>query len=90
MNRQFTLTYGDRVLAIRIRPVDEAWEFWLLENGRELGIQAVLSIDDATKARLNGAVDPVADVVASIRRRLETGEIVLPVSEDGSPQIAAS
>ena len=89
MNRQFTLTYGDRVLAICIRPVDEAWEFWLVENGRELGLQAVLSIDDATKARLAGAADPVADVVASIRRRLETGEIVLPAGENGSPRIAA-
>jgi hypothetical protein len=78
MGRQFELTHGGRALSVRVEPIDNAWELWLCENGRELVRAGVISIDDATLARRNGAADPVADMVAVILRRLESGEIRLP------------
>jgi hypothetical protein len=78
MGRQFELTHQGRALAVRVRPIDDAWELWLYENGRELALADVLSIDDATLARRNGSADPVADAVGRIRRRLSSGEIHLP------------
>ncbi len=77
MARQFELTHCDRKFVVQVRPIDDAWELWLCEYGRPLLMAAVVSIDEATLARRNGAADPVADVVRSIRRRLETGELRL-------------
>ncbi|MBS0220000.1 MAG: hypothetical protein JSR91_04580 [Proteobacteria bacterium] len=78
MGRQFEMTHRGRSLAVRVRPIDDAWELWLYENGRELALADVLSIDDATVARRNGSADPVADAVSRIRVRLDSGEIRLP------------
>jgi hypothetical protein len=78
MARQFELTHQGRALAVRIRTIDDAWELWLYENGRELALADVLSVDDATLARRNGSTDPVADAVSRIRTRLDAGELRLP------------
>jgi hypothetical protein len=78
MARQFELKLHGRALAVRVRPVDNAWELWVYENGRELVLGDVVSIDDVTLQRRGGAADPVADVVQTIRRRLESGELPLP------------
>jgi hypothetical protein len=88
MSRQFELPHRGRALAVRVRPIDEAWEFWLFENGVELVLGAVLSIDDAAKAWRDGIADPIADVIADIRGRLEAGEIALP-DRQGRPGEAA-
>jgi hypothetical protein len=57
---------------------------WVCENGRELVLGDVVSIDDVTLQRRGGTADPVADVVQSIRRRLESGELLLPGKRDES------
>ena len=82
MARQFELKLRGRALAVRVRPIDNAWELWVCENGRELVLGDVVSIDDVTLQRRRGAADPVADVVQSIRRRLESGELFLPEKRD--------
>jgi hypothetical protein len=82
MARQFEVKLRGRALAVCVRPIDNAWELWVYENGRELILGDVVSIDDVTLQRRDGAEDPVADVVQSIRRRLESGELMLPEKRD--------
>lgn len=78
MSRTFELTYRGRVLSVRVQPIDNAWELWICENERRLVRADVVSIDEATLARRDGASDPVADAVGHIRQRLASGEIDVP------------
>ena len=77
MARQFELAHCGRQFVVQVRPIDDAWELWLCEYGRPLVMAAVVYIDDATVARRHGCADPVAEVVGTIRRRLESGELRL-------------
>jgi hypothetical protein len=82
MPRKFDLTHEGRVLEVRIRPIDEAWELWLFEKSRQLALAGVVSIDDVILARRNGTNDPIADAVEAIRQRLSSGSITLPDGRD--------
>ncbi|SJZ73702.1 hypothetical protein SAMN02745126_02087 [Enhydrobacter aerosaccus] len=82
MGRRFDLKHQDRALKVCVLAVDEAWEFWLCEQGRQLALGARLMIDDAVKAWRAGTEDPFGAACRAIHERLIRGEIVLPDAGD--------
>jgi hypothetical protein len=82
MGRRFEVAYKNRSLTVCVHPVDEAWEFWLCENGHRLTLGALASIDDVLHAWRQTDEDPFATVFESIRERLMSGELVLPETTD--------
>lgn len=78
MGRRFDLAYKGRALKVCILPIDEAWEFWLCEQGYRLALGARLAIDDALAAWRDGRGDPFVVTCQSIGASLDRGDIVLP------------
>ena len=78
MGRRFEVAYNNRVLTVCVNPIDEAWEFWLCENGHKLALGALAPIDDVLRAWRESKDDPFVTVFESIRERLISGELVPP------------
>jgi hypothetical protein len=85
MGRIFNVPHPKRSLEIRVTSVDEAWEFWLCERGRQLTMGGVLSIDAATEIWREGK-DPILIMVERIRAAVSRGEIGLP--DEDVPSVA--